>query len=87
MLEDFIAIFEDGPWPGSYDVPKVPADISVSNWPVPNEWPLPKFVKAKGERKGCYIKVWESQGKPKTGEARGARYQWNENSTGKEVSQ
>lgn len=86
-MESFIGVFEDGPFPGSYDFPKVPEGGPVSNWPEPNTWPLPKFIKAKNSPRGCYVKVWESQGQPKQGEARGAKYQWDENSTGKDLSE
>ncbi len=75
MTERFIGVFEDGPYPGTYD------------FPVDETWPLPKFIKAKFYEKGYYIKTWESEGTPKNkDEARGAKYKWDENSVGKDLS-
>lgn len=85
-MEDFIAVFEEGPWPGSYDFPKVPEGGTVVNWTNPNQWPLPKYIKAEGEKTGYYVKYWESAGSAKEGQARGAKYKWVERSAGKDLS-
>ena len=81
--EKFLAVLEDGPFPGTYEFPDDPEE--GENRII--KWPLPKFVKAKDTKRGAYVKVWESTGLPENkDEARGAKYEWDENSVGKELS-
>jgi hypothetical protein len=76
-MEKFLGVFEDGPYPGTYEFP----DDEVTSWP------LPKFIRAKFYDKGYYVKYWESAGNPASeDEARGAKYKWDESSVGKGLS-
>ena len=77
MAEVFLGIFEGGPHPGSYEFPLK----------YEGGWPLPKYVKSSTSETGCYVKYWESEGKPASeDEARGAKYRWDEASAGHDLT-
>lgn len=77
MAEQFLMIFEDGPYPGQY---KAPSMLS---------WPLPDNVIAYEHDKGVYKKTFESKGPAivteETTQLRGAKYVWDENLVPEEV--
>jgi hypothetical protein len=80
MTEKFLGVLEGGPFPGSYELPDDPEEETI-------KWPLPKFIRAKGHDMGAYVKIWESTGQPENkDEARGAKYEWDEHSAGKDLS-
>lgn len=75
--ESFKFIFEEGPYPESYDVESDQL-----------EWPLPEIVYAQDFLTGAYVKYWESSGESKPGvSARGAKYKWDKDYTDARLSQ
>lgn len=72
MSESFLFLFEGGPYAGETKLPKRGQKF---------EWPLADTILAIDHKSvrnpdGYYSKIWESQGEPKPGQARGARYKW-----------
>jgi hypothetical protein len=75
VSEQFLFLFEGGPFSGQTKQLRDRKQEKNFTWPL-DETILAIDHHGTRDSTGYYQKYWESQGEPKPGQARGAKYKW-----------